>query len=82
MFIERAPHFSDRDRRFEQVLSGDGSPANDVVRIDRCELRIEIFATIGRLDRRGIPIAGWAAFEDITDINLFPLQLTGLDDLI
>ncbi len=72
------------DRLFfvEQVLGGNGPPANDVVRIHNFDLGVEEFLTIGGFLRTWVTVSRRPASQDIADIDVFPLQSAGLNDFV
>ena len=82
VFEELAAKFGDGSGDAEQILSGDGTEADDEFRINDSDLRIEEFAAVGSFLGKRSPVAGRSAAEDIADIELFATKLTGSDDFV
>lgn len=79
---EAAAHFRDGLRRVEEVLGGDGSPADDEVGIDDSQLSIQPFAALRGFFGGRIAIPGGTAAEDIADVQILAFELHGFDDFI
>ncbi len=66
----------------KQVLSRDGSPADDVLWLHHMDLRVEELATVGGFLRQRIAIAGRPASQDVANVQVFASQMAGRDDLV
>jgi len=78
--IESSPECRDFSVGLEKGLGSEGSQRTDHFRLDRLDLPEEKGTTAFDLIRLWIPILRGAAFDDIRDVNLFPLKMNGLED--
>ena len=65
----------------EKSLSSKGSQSTDNLRLDGIDLFEEERIAAFDLIRFGISVLGWAAFDDVGDVNLLPLEMDGLNNL-
>ena len=77
---ELTSQLADSLRFAQQILSGHGSPADDIFGLDRMYLRVEKLATVRCFLRQWIPIARRSAAQDVANVKVFAFQLAGFDD--
>jgi hypothetical protein len=68
--------------RAQEVLSGDGSPADDELGIDNRDLGVEELTAVRGFGWQRVPIAGRTTSQDVADVDVFPLEAAGDDDLV
>jgi hypothetical protein len=77
-----APQATDGNPDLQQVLGGNASHSKDQLGGDQRDLPFEIRAACRSLSRSRIRVPGWAALQDIADIDLLALQPDGAQHLI
>lgn len=83
-FVEFSSESSHRDAggNSQHVRRGDEAPADDVLRLDDPQLSLEILAAIAALRGLGRAIVGWAALENVADVEILAFQFRRGDDLV
>ncbi len=80
--VENSAQTTDGLRGLEECFRGNGTQANDEFRLDDLQLPVREVPAVFDFDIAWIAVSGWPAFDCVQNVDFFPLELAGLDDLV